>query len=92
MIGRLYVALFAPIAGSRLRPRLVFSVLLSPFDLIVAPLTGMYVWQRENFVRFLAAGIVLVCKSILVGRSSTLLFLGLVSEFVPRHGNSSAFQ
>ena len=92
MIGRLDVALFAPIAGSRLRPRLVFSVFLSPFDLIVTPLTGMYVWQRENFVCFLAAGIVFVCKGILVGRGPALLFLGLVSEFVPRHGNSSKFQ
>lgn len=82
MIGRLDVALFASVAGSKLGPRFVLSVLFPPFDLVVASLADVDVWQGSDFFGFLTAGIVFEGEFVLVGRGTALLFLLRVSKFV----------
>ena len=86
MIGCFHVAPLTQITGSGLCPRFIFSVLFPPLDLVVAPLTRVDVWQRQDFLGFLAAWIVLEGKFVLVGRGASLFLFCFVPVLVPgRH-------
>ena len=78
------VTFLAAIASSRLRPRLVLSILFSPFYLFVAATTYMDVWRCQNFSSCFAFGIMLVCEFILMlGCVPFFLFLLM---WILRHG------